>query len=192
MAIVTGSRSLIYAPGAQFRSAVSENLIQRIGAMQNFIALYQHSEKQFFLNGPYSILTPPQTALDGLVIFEWDATIFDVWMFNIVNGIAGTTELDLKLATTSGGAFSSIFSTTPKITSAAGNNAWVGKPITYDSSGAATADGTYVTPTGCTKPVLTGGGQTLNVSKGSAMRLDILQAQTGGQNCGVLVHYYPR
>lgn len=192
MAIVTGSRTLIYAPGAQFRSAVSENLIQRIGGMQNFIALYQHSEKQFFLNGPYSILTPPQTGVDGLAVFEFDATIFDVWMFNLVNGSAGTTELDIKIATSSGGAFTSIFSTTPKITTAGGNNAWVGKPIVYDSNGVATADGTYVTPTGCTKPVLTGGGETLNVNKYSAIRLDILQAQTAAENCGLLIHYYPR
>jgi hypothetical protein len=189
--LVTPSRTLVYTPGAQFRSAVSEELIQRISGLQNFISLYQHSEKQFFLNGPYDIKTPPQTALDGLTIFEFDATIIDVWMFNLVAGSSGTTELDIKMATTSGGTFTSIFSTTPKITSAAGNNAWVGNPSVW-TTGSPVQDGTYTVPTGCTRPVLTGGGQTLDVNKRSALRVDILQAQTGGQNCGLLVHYIPR
>jgi hypothetical protein len=188
---VTPSRTLVYSPGAQFKSAVSENLIQRIAGLQNFISLYQHSEKQFFLNGPYSILAPPLVGMDGLAVFEFDATIIDVWMFNLVAGSAGTTELDLKISTASGGSFTSIFSTTPKITSAAGNNAWVGNPSVW-TSGVAVQDGTYTVPTGCTRPVLTGGGQTLNVNKHTAIRLDILQAQTDGQNCGLLVHYYPR
>lgn len=191
MAIVQPGRTLIYAPGAQFRSAVSESLIQGLAGLNNFISLYQHSEKQFFLNGPYSTLTMPQTAVDGLVVFEFNAYIFDVWMFNIVNGSAGTTELDLKLSTGSGGAFTSIFTTTPKITSAAGNNAYVGKPIVYNANGVATADPLYATPAGCTKPVFVGGAQTYTVLKQQAIRLDILQAQTGGQNCGLLVHYYP-
>ena len=189
--LVTPTRTLVYTPGAQFRSAVSEDLIQRIAGLQNFISLYQHSEKQFFLNGDYSRVAIPQTGADGLTVFEFDATIIDVWMFNLVAGSAGTTELDIKMATTSGGAFSSIFSTTPKITSAAGNNAWVGNPSVW-TTGSAVQDATYTVPTGCTRPVLSGGGQTLNVDKYSALRLDILQAQTNGQNCGLLVHYIPR
>ena len=191
MAVVTPSRSLVYSQSATFRAAVSENLIQSIAGMQNFISLYQHSEKQFFLNGPYSIIAPPRTAMDGLAVFEFDATIIDVWMFNITAGSAGTTELDLKIATSSGGAFTSIFSVTPKITSAAGSNAWVGNPSIW-TSGTAVADGSYTVPTGCTQGVFTGAARTINVTKYTAIRLDILQAQTGGQNCGLLVHYYPR
>lgn len=189
--LVTPSRTLVYTPGAQFRSAVSEELIQRLAGLENFISLYQHSEKQFFLNGDYSRVAVPQTAADGLAVFEFDATIIDVWMFNIVAGSAGTTELDVKIATTSGGAFTSIFSTTPKITSAAGNNAWVGNPSVW-TSGAAVQDGTYTVPTGCTRPVLSGGGQTLDVNKYSAIRLDLISAQTNAQNCGLLIHYRPR
>ena len=175
--IVSPARKLIYQLSAQFRSAVSEELIQRIGAVTNFISLYQHSEKQFFINGPYSIISPPQTALDGLALFEYNAEIIDVWAFNLVAGSSGTTEIDVKIATTSGGAFTSIFSTTPKITSAAGNNVWVGAP-----------GGSYAPPSGTTAPVLS----TVNVNAYSAIRVDLLQAQTGGQNCGIVIHYRPR
>ena len=190
--LVTPAKALVYQPGAQFRSAVSEELIQRISGLQNFLGLYMHSEKQFFLNGPYNLLTPPQTGLDGLTVFEFDATIIDVWMFNLVAGSGGTTELDIKISTASGTSFTSIFATTPKIASSAGANAWVGNPSVW-TTGAAVQDGTYTVPTGCTRPVLVGGGQTYNVAKYSALRLDLLQAQTGSpENCGLLVHYIPR
>lgn len=175
--LVTPARKLIYALGTQFRSAVSEELIQRIGAVSNFISLYQHSEKQFFINGAYSNATVPALGIDGLAVFEFDAEIIDVWMFNLVAGSGGTTELDLKIATTPGGAFTSIFSTTPKITSGAGNNVWVGAP-----------GGAYTPPGGATAPVIS----TINVDAYSAIRLDMLQTQTGGQNCGLIVHYRPR
>ena len=192
MAIVTPQKVLIQQPGAQYRAAVSEDLIQRLAGLQNFIGLFQHSEKQFFVNGPYSIMaTYPQNAVDGLVVFEFNATIIDVWMFNITAGTSGTTELDLKLASSSGGAFSSIFSTTPKIASSAGNNAWVGNPSIW-TSGVPVVDGTYSAPTGCTKPQLVGGGQTYNVNARSAMKLDLISAQAGGENCGLIVHYVPR
>jgi len=175
--LITPARKLMYTLGTQFRSAVSEELIQRLGAVSNFISLYQHSEKQFFVNGAYSSATTPVLGVDGLAVFEYDAEIIDVWMFNMTAGSSGTTALDLKVATTSGGAFTSIFSTTPKITSAAGNSAWVGAPT-----------GTYTPPTGTTAPVLS----TVNIAAHSAIRLDLLQAQVGGQNTGLIVHYRPR
>jgi len=174
--LVPPKRSLIYIDGAQFRSAVSEELIQRQGAVSNFISLYQHSEKQFFINGPYGIATVPATALDGLTFFQFDAEIIDVWAFHIISGSSGTTELDVKVATL-GGSFASIFSTTPKFTSSAANNSWV------DSSG-------VVAPgTGVTAPVLS----ITNVNAGQALRFDLLQKQGGDpQNCGIVIHYRPR
>jgi len=191
MAIVTPARYLVYQESAQFRAAVSENLIQGISGLQNFISLYQHTEKQFFLNGDYSKVAVPQLGSDGIAIFEFDATIIDVWMFNYTAGSSGTTELDLKISTAPGSAFTSIFSVTPKITSAATAPAWVGNPSVW-TTGTAVQDGGYGVPTGCVRPVFTGGGQTFDVNKYTAIRVDLLQAMVGGQNCGLLVHYRPR
>lgn len=174
---ITPSRNDIYIEGAQFRSAISEDLVQRVGSSINFINAYQYSEKQFFINGLYGTATTPVLGVDGLAVFEFDAYIIDAWMFNITAGSAGTTELDLKIATTSGGAFTSIFSTTPKISYTSGNSVWVGSP-----------SGAYTPPTGTTQPVFA----TRNVSAYSAIRLDLLQKQTGGQNCGIIIHYRPR
>ena len=169
---VPPARKLIFVDGAQFRGAVSEELIQRIGATTNFINLFQYDSKQFYANGPYGNATMPQLGVDGLVFFEFTSLIIDVWAFVITAG-SGTTELDVKYATGSGGGFTSIFSTTPKITAAAGNDAW-----THLSSA----------PSGTTAPVLS----TTTFAAGVALRMDILQAQTSGaQGTGIVVHYQP-
>jgi hypothetical protein len=156
---------------------VSEELIQRLGASINFINERQHSEKQFFLNGPYYRNSSyPKTFQDGLAVFEFDAEIIDVWLFNAVAGSAGTTEIDLKISTAPGNPFATIFSTTPKITSAAVGPVWVGAP-----------GGAYVAPAGTTAPVLS----TTSVSAWTAIRIDLLSAMDDAENCGVIVHYRP-
>lgn len=174
---VTPARNMIYYEGSQFRNAVSEDLIQRLGSSINFINNYQYSEKQFFLNGPYSNLPSyPQTFSDGLVFFQYDAEIVNVFAFSITKGVSGTTELDVKRATSSGGAFTSIFSTTPKFTSACSNNVWT------DSAG--------LTPvqTGITRPVLA----TVNLNAGDALRVDLISAMQSAYNTGLVIIYRPR
>jgi len=174
---VTPIRNTIYYEGSQFRNAVSEDLIQRLGSSINFINAYQYTEKQFFLNGPYSNLPSyPQTFSDGLVFFQYDAEIIDVWAFSITPGSSGTTEIDVLRATTSGGSFTSIFSTTPKFTSASASGVWT------DSAG--------ITPvqTGVTRPVLA----TVNVNQGDALRVDLVSAMQGAYNTGIVIHYRPR
>lgn len=176
--LVTPERKLIYTEGAQFRSAVSEELIQRQGAVTNFISLYQYQEKQFFANGLYGIMPSyPQTAVDGLVFLEFNIEIVNVWAWNIKTGTGGTTELDIKYATTPGGAWTSILSTTPKFTSSAPNDSWV------DWQAKATL------PAGSTRPVVS----TVNLNAGTALRMDLISAMTGDpENTGILITYRPR
>lgn len=171
---VPPSRNIVYIEGARFRSAVSEELIQRIAATNNFISYFQYDTKDFFLNGPYGTTPSPQMGVDGLYVFPFNVQIFDVVMFNIVAGTSGTTELDLEIATTPGGSWTSIFSTTPKILSAAVSNAWIG------------VGGTL---TGAVAPVLT--TTPMPIAAGTAMRINKLQAQLGAQNCGLLVYFQP-
>lgn len=176
--MVTPARKIAYVLGAQFRSAVSEELIQRLAATNNFISLYQHSEKQFFLNGAYNLAPLPFLGADGLAFFQFNAQIIDVWMFIEQSGSSGTTELDIKTATTSGGAFTSIFATTPKIANTAGDYSW-----THVGGSAGT---------GLTVPVFTASAAAISVTAGQALRCDLIQAQGGTPNgCGLLVHYQP-
>lgn len=174
MSDLSDERALIQVEETQFRYAISESLLQKVGKSINFILNRNHQEKQFFINGNTAVITTPATNIDGLTFFQYDATILDAWMFVQTAGSGGTTELDIKYASSSGGAFSSIFSTTPKIQSGAGSGVWV-------HVGSAIAS--------TTAPVLS----TTNVVAGGALRLDIISSQTGTPNgCGVVIHYRPR
>lgn len=176
MALLADVRRYVDELEIKYRAAVSESTFSKIGSAINFILHRTHEKKDFFLNGRYGVASVPALGVDGVCIFEFDAEIFAVYMFNHVAGSSGTTELDVKKQATSGGAYSTIFSTTPKITSAAGNYARIG---------------TGETVSGCTAPVLT--STPLNVSAGEALRLDLISAQGGvPENCGIVIHYRPR
>lgn len=183
-------RSNIPIPGVQFRAAVSEYLAQSLAGTMNFINYFQHSEKQFFLNGPYSLApTVPQIGVDGLAVFEFNAQIIDVWMFNLVAGTSGSTSLDLQIATASGGSFTSIFTTLPAISWQAGNNTWVGTPNPA-LIGSAYTPPTYTPPLNTTQPVLNSALTNL-IPAGTAIQCNLQSVQAGGENTGILVHYRP-
>lgn len=191
MSDVTPARQNIPLPGTQFLGAVSEFIAQSMSGSMNFINYFQHSEKQFFLNGPYSVVTTPQIGSDGLAVFEFNATIIDVWMFNLVAGTSGTTELDVKVATASGGAFTSIFTTTPKISFLAGNDTWVGAVDPSLIGPSYSPFPAYVPPANTTQPVLNG-AITNAIAAWSAIRVSLLGSQVDAENTGVLIHYRPR
>lgn len=167
---------MIFFEGARFRSANSEELIQRLGGSINFVNERQYEVRDFIANGQYgAVPTYPIIANDGLSFFKFDVEIIDAWAWVQYAGASGTTELDLKYATTPGGAFNSIFSTTPKIQAAAGNFVWVHL-------------GSVVANT--TAPVIS----VPNIDAGWAVRMDIITGQTGTavNGAGLQIHYRPR
>lgn len=172
---ITPARKIIYQEGSQFRGAVSEELIQRLGATNNFISLYQHSVKRWDVNGNYGLITVPFNSIDGYD-FAWaDLEIVEIMMYLQTCGTSGTTEFDIKYATASGGAWTSIFATTPKIAFGAGSGVWV----TTQTSGG-----------GLTTPVLS----VTDIDAGSALRCDLIQAQSGTSlnGAGILLLHRPR
>lgn len=175
MSDIPANRTIIQLEGAQFRSAVSEALMQGIGGSTNFINQKLFEEKEYKLNGVYSLEVSPQIAADGYSItpVSFDMQIFAVGMYHVIAGSGGVTELDIKACQTSGGTFATIFSTTPKITAAAGNGVWILTGQTDPNMTAAV----LVTPT-----VLIPGG--------SAIRLDVITAQTGIPNSTGITLFY--
>ena len=175
MALVPDLKKYIDLLEIKYKSAVAESTFTKIAGMVNFIGHRTHEKKDFFVNGTYRAFLG-QNGVDGITIFQFDAEIFAVYMFNTVAGSGGTTELDIKKQTASGGAYSTIFTTTPKIDASAGNSVRIG---------------TGETGSGMVAPVLI--STPFNVSAGEALRVDVLQAQTGDpQNCGIILHYRPR
>lgn len=121
---------------------------------------------RFTMNGPYLV----GTFQDGLLPAYQNMTIVDVYVYGLTQGSGGTTEFDVQVGSL-GGAFSSIFTTTPKITSAAASNVWIRQGQTV---------------TGCTAPVISGG--TFAVTANQAIKVDLVSIMTGTpQNCGVVL-----
>lgn len=176
--LIADAKNFINTLEVKYTAGVSEATWRKISGMINFLGHRSHQEKNFQINGNYGGLQGlyPINAIDGLAFFEFDAEIFNVWVFNIKNGTSGTTELDLKIKPKASGVFTSIFSTTPKITSAAPAD----KFFEIGDTGI-----------GITAPVLVGGG-IYNVNKGDAIRLDLIQAMPAAEHCGVVIHYRPR
>lgn len=115
-------------------------------------------EHSWELNGPYPGLTYPLTNIDAIFFAPFNLTILSVWIYNGTAGASGTTEFDLKVAS-SGGSFTSILSTTGKITSAAAANIWTDSGSIIGSQ------------TGVTKPIIT----TTSMTAGQALRWDLIQ-----------------
>jgi len=174
MSDLAGVRKMIQVEETQYRSAVSEAFAQKLGSSVNFINIAQKYDKGWFVNGTYALLTLPYSAIDGIYLVPDNATITNAMLYVRTAGSSGTTELDIKYATTPGGAWTSIFSTTPKITSAAGNYAWCYTGSAFSNT---------------TAPVLS----TTTLNAGSALRCDIIQAQGGTPvGCGLILYMQPR
>lgn len=194
MADISPVRQTIPLPSAQFLSAVSENLAQSIGGLDNFLAYFAYDTKRFRFNGHYSSAAMPQQFVDGMEVFEFNATILDVWLTVEDAGTAGTTQCDVLIntdyANPSGGTWTSIFTTTPQISYLAGSNVWVGGVTPSIVGNAYTPSPSYAAPVNTTPPVLNQSLTTL-VPAWTAIRCDILQSQTGAKNAGLLVHFRP-
>jgi len=174
MADLSDERKLIQIEETRFRFAVSESWAQKIGKAINFILNREHKSRRWDLNGLYATMTLPFNRLDGFEDIKKDIEIIGVFMSVQIAGSGGTTEFDIKKASSPGGPWTSIFSTTPKIASSAGDDAWV----RIGESG-----------TGLTAPVLADA----NLDEGDVLRCDLIQAQSGTPNgCGIEIHYRPR
>lgn len=177
--LIADAKKFINTLEVKYAAGVSEATWRKIAGMINFIGHRTHQEKNFQINGQYGALGSllPIYAIDGLAFFEFDAEIFNVWVYNIRDGDSGTTELDLQVKPKASGAFESIFQTTPKITSAAPGYLW----FEVGDSG-----------TGITAPVFKDGASSFNVNAGDAIRLDLIQAMAAAEHCGIVIHYRPR
>jgi hypothetical protein len=175
--LVTPARNNIYIEGSQFRSAVSEDLLQRFGASINFINAYQYYQFYFGMMGPYSYLSVPATGVGTLEVFDQNATIVNVWVYSGTAGSSSATTVDIQKAPVNSGTFTSIFSTLPSVSSTAASG------VIFDANGTATL------PTGCTAPVLS----TVNFTKGDKLQFNVSSVMGGSpRDLQVQIFWRPR
>ena len=174
MTMVAPERILLQQEETKFRAAVAESLMSRVAATTNHINLYQANLKEWTVNGPYGNGVYPFYGADAILRFPFAWEIVDLYIFagETVDG-SGVTELDIKWKPFSGGSYQSIFSTTPKFDTFA---------VEFDTCGIGQVNGGFYTP------VLS----KTQFDPYDQLRLDILQAITNGEGCGIGIVFRPR
>jgi hypothetical protein len=181
MADVTPERINIQTEEVAYRAAVSESSSTRTAAAINFINYYQYKHFEFgFIKGvsssgspTYNVFTPPLVISD-FEAFPTDSEIVGIGYEHSTSGSSGTTELDLEWSAANSGTWATIYSTTPKVTSAAPTNAQ------FDSFGNAT------TPAGCTVGILSKS----TFAAGDRLRCKAVTLQAGTPNGFLLKLFY--
>ena len=181
MADVTPARYNIQQEEVSYKAGVSEATGFKIAGAINHINEYQYKHFEFgFLKAvssggspTYNLFTAPLDISD-YEAFPTDSEIVGIVWFHATSGSSGITELDIQWATSNSGTFASIFSTTPKVTSAAASN------VQFDTFGNAT------TPAGCTVGVLS--KTTFNA--GDVLKCRCASLQAGTPNGFTMRIYY--
>lgn len=160
-----------------FRRGLSEALLSKIGAQNQFINYFQTDIKEFKLNGNYS----PATGLiyfDGLANFFYNSEIVGIAFWNGKQGTSGTTSFDLRWRDQANVDQGSLLTTLATIDSTASEGA----------RGFANYVSTYTNaPTGVTLPVL----NKTTFLQGESVYLVLTTAMSGAQNCGLTLFYRP-
>lgn len=179
MADLTPARRNVQLEEVQYKAAVSEATFQKLGSSVNFINYYQYYPFYFGLAGEYSSSSLlPGNNIGFIETFDYNAEIVNVRIYSGAAGTSGTTEVDIKWAAAGSTSFSSIFSTTPKVTSSAASGAQ------FDING---VDGPL--PSGCTKPVLSKS----QFTAGNKLRLDVVSKMAGAaRDFIVIIFWRPR
>lgn len=190
---VPPSRRMTKTEETRYKAAVSESVGQKLAGAANFINLRQFDVKIFSLFGPFSRASTPQLGAGGIYYFPFATEIIQVVQYIDTPGTSGTTEVDVKKSSNGGASWASIFSTTPKVTSAAGSTRFA---PSYDITEDLTVDevqewAAHTQPTGFTAGVLSGGAP-YSLDAGDGIKLDLISAAAAANNYQLLLFHRPR
>lgn len=177
MPVIPDARSFLFQEETQFRSAVSESLLTKVGASNNHILNRQFEQHSWHLNGRFSLL--PVQGPDGIYTFLFPAEVTGFFYTCGVTGVSGTTEVDIRRINSSGSDLGSIFSTEPAISNTAADGSFTVFRQT-DST-------TIANPAGHTLAVVS----TTTFAQGDGLRLDVNSAAGGAQNFQFTLMYRP-
>lgn len=154
-------------------------MLQRVGAVTNFINARQYDSHAFNLNGPINLFFD-LVGTDGSFVFLFDAEITG-FSYQIGDTTGGSGNLIVDVHRITGGTtdVGTIFSTKPQINSTAANGSYTAYRQ-LDST-------TLANPAGHTLAVLS----TTQVDAGDALRLDLDQKAVM-RNFSLNIHFRPR
>lgn len=176
--LVNAVRGLFRLGDVAYRRANSESIMSKFAAQSNFVNQFQTDIKEYKLNGSYSVATGI-TFFDGVTNFFYNSEIVGIGFYNGKSGTSGTTEFDVKWKNQAGVTQGSIFSTTPKISSASANETVAFRNLQTGNDWGST--------TGVTLPVLS----KTEFLEGESLFLELNSAMSGATNCGLTIFYRP-
>jgi len=174
---VASSRSEFLEGDVAYKRAVSEGLLTKVAAQNNFLNDFQTDIKEFKLNGVYRVATGI-AFFDGAASFFFNTEIVGVFFYNGISGASGITEFDIQWKNTSGVTQGSIFSTTPKIDSTSADETIGFRNLTTS---------TDISPTGVTLPVFS----KTSFLEGESVFMKLNASMASAQNCGITIFYKP-
>lgn len=176
--LVTPSREELRVGDIAYKRSVSEAIMSRFAATNNFIGKYQTDYVSFFLNGTYSVVSG-LFGYDGAYTGFYNFEVVGVQIWNAVGGVSGTTDLDIIWINQAGVNQGSIFSVTPKISSAASNGTRGFRNF---------ETGNDYTMTGVTLPVLS----KTTFLEGETLYLNVNTTMSEAQNAALTLNIRPR
>ncbi len=175
--VIAPSRLELLVGDVETNRPVSEAILTRFGAQNNFINTYQTDIKEWKLNGVYTVATGI-TFFDGVASFFFNSEIVGINFYNGKSGSSGITEFDIIWKDSSGVTQGSIFSTTPKI-----DNTSLDETIAIQNL----TTGNNVIPTGVTAGVF----NKTTFFEGESLFFRLNGAMLEAQNCGFTIFYKP-
>jgi hypothetical protein len=175
---IAGSRQIPYVEDIASGNSVSSFFANKLAQCVAFINNYQIMRLNFGAVGTYPNVGLPILNVGLPEVIEFNSQIVNVWVTSELSGTSGTTEIDLKVQPLGSSTWTSIFSTTPKVTSASAND------VVIDSAGKVATP-----PTGMTRPVIT---TSFVFNAGDRVRCDLIQGMVGGGGIYLNLHIQPR
>ena len=184
MTDIADAKAPIQEEETQFRSALSEQLFQKVGGAINFINNRQYDKHEWNLNGNYS-LGVGSSGLDGVFPFLVNVELTGFWYYADQVGSAGTTTIDVHRITGGGTDAGSIFTTLPSVDTTASS----GSITVYN----AVTSNFYSNPTGHSAAAIdTGETNPLYLNAGDALRLDLDSVMLEANNFQFGIFFRPR
>lgn len=175
--IVVPSRELMYVGDVAYQRSVSESLLGRFAATNNFISKFQTDYIAYFLNGSYSFAAG-SFGFDGAYTCFTKMEIVGVAAWNAISGVSGTTTFDIKYIDVNNIDQGSIFSTKPSIDSTSSNATRGFRNL---------ETGNDFTMTGVTLPVLS----KTTFEEGETLYFELSDAMLSAQNCSLQLNIRP-
>ena len=177
---ITPAKNNIFVEETDFKSAISEQLLQKLGGSINFINDKQFSVFDFRFLGN---LRPIATGEDGAYIAINNFEIVGIAFRCRDCGSSGVTEIDLHKIGTDGTDAGSILTNKIKISSSENNEAGFFTNFVDNTSNNAQNAASQM-------PTMTDSNR--NIDAGESIRIDIDAAAAAVKDLIVLVYYRPR